>query len=1323
MLRTIRSMLLLTALMAVIASPGCGDPRQPINQVQPGALEKSLFAGEWYFQQTVIDTPYSAGFTFVGEQGRLERVRWEIQETFLLARRTYEWIDGAEPDGIGGEVGQQGSVVAAYRIQSHFDVRRQFNPVTGEELNVVSENATDRPWYERRFMRVDWSTNLANATDVFAISRILDGIQMSPVQYSPTNPSDPNAPRFERSEAGDVNYIDVVNRMFVEPTSAYIDGFGWIPSCYLITNAHLDCAAAEVGLRNSFLRADTLDRDYQPMEYTGDRMERFGYFVTERAGYDPNYGVVEGSRIRFANRHNLWQQSHRRNADGTMMRCTTNEQCADGRGSVCDMALAYAERRTTETNQWEGACTIPYRDRTTRPVVYYTPNLPDDLFIDAVDFGNDWAAAFGDTVDSLRENECLANGGDAGACAAERDAADSEGLYAVCHSPVAEEDADACGAVGLTVQPGDLRYSIIGWVSEPNLASPLGYGPSSADPLTGEIVMANAFVYGAAVETIQSFARDIVRLLDGDVTIAQISDGATVQEWIDRMDAQSAVPSSGREADMHAIALDGFDLDRVNAAMDFSYARADRPVARPTTIAAGVAAVREQRDRLWDSGAFGNGTSGFGRFQMLRGTEIEHQMAEMTPELLYAQGVDPRVYTDISPDMMREISLIDGNGVNRQRYLQRLRDQMNADNCILDAGFADESLLGLTRALRREAEGDGVIEFYGREYQLRGDDGRIDWERVRQVVRHPIFHGLTAHEVGHSVGLRHNFSGSYDALNYRPEFWDLRSADGTMRPRAWDPVTQAEIDGRIYETQYSTVMDYGVNFVVNDAQGLGHYDYAAIKMGYGDLVEVFADAENPQDVANWTEIQLLGWPIPLRLESFTGGAPSAYVYTEWPEVVGGGDVSRIQQRVNVPYTSLRPDAFLASQGLPDNLRDQQDRPVVPYMFCSDEQADLNPDCLRYDAGADAYETMQSVSDNYWNYYVFNNFRRQRLGFNPDSAFTRTRDRYFEKFQRANQIYALYRPIFGDIFGVTDTDPFWTNEDGMGAWTGAVGTSFSLLTRVLTAPEPGTYAEGTAPDGTPLMVSGGGVLSAARINAIDGRYLETTWNFDAGYFWFDQLERVGYFYDKLAALIVLTDPTTYFLGRDTDTDIRRYQINFASSFGPAMTGLFRGMLGEDWRSIAPRASGGNVVYPDPLQIVDGDMPGTPITPNVGFSVQLFASVLGMSFMPQTYDQDFLNRSRIWVLDANEAIGLPAGTPTIEFTDDLPADGGSGLRYIAVSYPDAGGRETGVGALMLLHAEALRTAGAAADLRRFRDNIDLVRRLSTIYGAGVQPIEGL
>ena len=33
------------------------------------------------------------------------------------------------------------------------------NPRTGEETNVIVENTTDRPWYDREYMRVECSLN------------------------------------------------------------------------------------------------------------------------------------------------------------------------------------------------------------------------------------------------------------------------------------------------------------------------------------------------------------------------------------------------------------------------------------------------------------------------------------------------------------------------------------------------------------------------------------------------------------------------------------------------------------------------------------------------------------------------------------------------------------------------------------------------------------------------------------------------------------------------------------------------------------------------------------------------------------------------------------------------------------------------------------------------------------------------------------------------------------------------------------------------------------------------------------------------------------
>src|SRR4029079_16269140 len=55
-------------------------------------------------------------------------------------------------------------------------IRREYNPGTGEETNVISENEKDRPWSQRQYMRVDWAMHLADVPSGADPSQQLMGV-------------------------------------------------------------------------------------------------------------------------------------------------------------------------------------------------------------------------------------------------------------------------------------------------------------------------------------------------------------------------------------------------------------------------------------------------------------------------------------------------------------------------------------------------------------------------------------------------------------------------------------------------------------------------------------------------------------------------------------------------------------------------------------------------------------------------------------------------------------------------------------------------------------------------------------------------------------------------------------------------------------------------------------------------------------------------------------------------------------------------------------------------------------------------------------------
>lgn len=130
-----RSLVTRLALAAMLAwttlGAGCASERDPIDRVQPNALPKSFFVGkdlkdasddpEFYWRNYVVDASASQSLVGVGEWGHVDRIRWEITEDQLIARKAYQIADGEDDKGSRFAKTPNGTIVAAYKIQSHFD--------------------------------------------------------------------------------------------------------------------------------------------------------------------------------------------------------------------------------------------------------------------------------------------------------------------------------------------------------------------------------------------------------------------------------------------------------------------------------------------------------------------------------------------------------------------------------------------------------------------------------------------------------------------------------------------------------------------------------------------------------------------------------------------------------------------------------------------------------------------------------------------------------------------------------------------------------------------------------------------------------------------------------------------------------------------------------------------------------------------------------------------------------------------------------------------------------------------------------------------------
>ena len=410
---------LLASAAATACLTGCAG-KSDIDRSQPDKLAKALLFNDdgspkkFYYRWTLVDVPPTNGWAYEGMQGAMDKITFKITENQLIGYRAYDYAPGTE-NAITGGANNTDSPVVSFKILSHFDVKREYNPGTGEQTNVISENTTDRPWAAREFMRVDWSTDkLANPLMDISLQPMAAGqgpVNVGTNAVSETDITNPGRAIYTK------DYLDV---------SLQVQGTPDYDACSKLAAPDdvgvSSCGAANVGLRHSFLAVQD-DGEYEPLEfpdrqplldaagqpisvlytdtaaypcdhtilsqtggtYSGadcsqvavDQFAKFGFFRTVRQYYDRRLGATELTRKYLANRWNIWEKTILRDANGAPL--------LDAAGTV---------RR------------LPESTRTPRQIPYYlNVEFPDDdpmLFDAAQQVVSEWNDAMKRTVAALQ---------------------------------------------------------------------------------------------------------------------------------------------------------------------------------------------------------------------------------------------------------------------------------------------------------------------------------------------------------------------------------------------------------------------------------------------------------------------------------------------------------------------------------------------------------------------------------------------------------------------------------------------------------------------------------------------------------------------------------------------------------------------------------------------------------------------------------------------------------------------------------------------------------------------------------------------------------
>ncbi|MEJ2765713.1 zinc-dependent metalloprotease [Photobacterium sp. MCCC 1A19761] len=416
------------------------------------------------------------------------------------------------------------------------------------------------------------------------------------------------------------------------------------------------------------------------------------------------------------------------------------------------------------------------------------------------------------------------------------------------------------------VHTGDLRYNVLNLITDPVDNGLLGYGPSATNPLTGEIVHAHVNQYAGVI---RSTSRRMWNELAKYYNRGEIERPDTFVPQT-TPDQNTSATSSASTAGLTG--MGGVENRLTTQLLAESPASTEPQVQYEPQFINGAPRwlSPDEQDPKSFSKALAN---------------HQHQLHKMAEQNMYA--AEFMWVSTQSKGLIKGIDYLAGN------YF---------DNSGLDQSAPDYA--------------DHANKTLKRWDQLNADQQ----QKVSDAITEHMFKSTLVHELGHNLGLRHNFMGSVDKDNFYHQ--------DEIAKFGYDKVPA-----------YSSIMDYGAS-IFDELPIYGKYDIAALTFGYSRKVEVNQPG-NPGESATTKQVSLTHIDETLRQNQ------QAYPL---------GALNQVQTEL----------AF--------------GEKMKPYIFCTDENVKSTTTCNRFDEGTNILEVTRFRIQKYWDNYELVNRRDGRDAF-------------------------------------------------------------------------------------------------------------------------------------------------------------------------------------------------------------------------------------------------------------------------------------------------------------------------------------------------------